>query len=86
MKQGTSKVLSISRPSILKSAPNPNSTFGDLLYRYSLKKKKIDFELSAYNLFNEKYFSQNNFSANYEQRFVYKLRPTQFMLTTRFNF
>ncbi len=65
---------------------NPNSTFGDLLYRYSLKKKKIDFELSAYNLLNEKYFSQNNFSANYEQRFVYKLRPTQFMLTTRFNF
>ncbi|WP_353164547.1 TonB-dependent receptor [Empedobacter brevis] len=65
---------------------NPNSTFGDLMYRYSLKKKKIDFEFNAYNLFNEKYFSQNNFSANYEQRFVYNLRPTQFMLTTRFNF
>ena len=65
---------------------NPNSTFGDLMYRYSLKKRKIDFELSAYNLFNEKYFSQNSFSANYEQRFIYKLRPTQFMLTTRFNF
>ncbi|SUP54339.1 Uncharacterised protein [Weeksella virosa] len=65
---------------------NPNSTFGDLMYRYSLKKKKIDFELSAYNLFNEKYFSQNSFSSNYEQRFVYQLRPTQFMLTTRFNF
>ncbi|MDM1299673.1 carboxypeptidase regulatory-like domain-containing protein [Empedobacter falsenii] len=65
---------------------NPNSTFGDLMYRYSLKKKKIDFELSAYNLFNEKYFSQNSFSSNYEQRFVYKLRPTQVMLTTRFNF
>ncbi|MGV0923161.1 carboxypeptidase regulatory-like domain-containing protein [Empedobacter tilapiae] len=65
---------------------NPNSTFGDLMYRYSLKKKKIDFEFNAYNLFNEKYFSQNNFSANYEQRFVYNLRPTQFMLMTRFNF
>ena len=65
---------------------NPNSTFGDLMYRYSLKKKKIDFELSAYNLFNEKYFSQNSFSANYEQRFTYKLRPTQVMFTTRFNF
>ncbi|MFV0190640.1 hypothetical protein OBK29_12055 [Empedobacter falsenii] len=65
---------------------NPNSTFGDLMYRYSLKKKKIDFELSAYNLFNEKYFSQNSFSSNYEQRFIYKLRPTQVMFTTRFNF
>lgn len=65
---------------------NPNSTFGDLMYRYSLTKKKIDFELSAYNLFNEKYFSQNSFSANYEQRFIYQLRPTQIMLTTRFNF
>jgi len=65
---------------------NPNSTFGDLMYRYSLKKKKIDFELSAYNLFNEKYFSQNSFSSNFEQRFIYKLRPTQIMLTTRFNF
>ncbi|WP_395090728.1 carboxypeptidase regulatory-like domain-containing protein [Vaginella massiliensis] len=65
---------------------NPNSTFGDLMYRYSLKKKKIDFELSAYNLFNEKYFSQNSFSSNLEQRYVYKLRPTQVMFTTRFNF
>jgi len=65
---------------------NPNSTFGDLMYRYSLPKRKIDFELSAYNLFNEKYFSQNSFSSNYEQRFLYKLRPTQIMFTTRFNF
>ena len=65
---------------------NPNTNFGDLMYRYSLKKKKIDFELSAYNLFNEKYFSQNSFSSNYEQRYIYKLRPTQFMFTTRFNF
>lgn len=65
---------------------NPNSTFGDLMYRYSLKKKKIDFEINGYNLFNEKYFSQNRFSSNYEQRFVYKLRPAQIMFTTRFNF
>ncbi|WP_313580329.1 carboxypeptidase regulatory-like domain-containing protein [Chishuiella sp.] len=65
---------------------NPNTTFGDLMYRYSLVKRKIDFELSAYNLFNEKYFSQNSFSSNYESRFVYQLRPTQLMVTTRFNF
>jgi hypothetical protein len=65
---------------------NPNTTFGDFMYRYSLSKKKIDFELSAYNLFNEKYFAQNSFSSNYEQRFIYQLRPTQIMITTRFNF
>ncbi|QCX53819.1 hypothetical protein [Elizabethkingia sp. JS20170427COW] len=65
---------------------NPNTSFGDFTYRYSLKKKKIDFELSTYNLFQEKYFSQNSFSANYEQRFIYQLRPAQWMLTTRFNF
>lgn len=35
---------------------NPNTTFGDVMYRYAMKKKKIDFELSAYSLFYEKYF------------------------------
>ncbi|HEY4538598.1 MAG TPA: hypothetical protein VIG94_01160, partial [Faecalibacter sp.] len=65
---------------------NQNSFFGDLMYRYTLKKKKIDFELTAYNLFNEKYFSQNSLSSYYEMRYQYKLRPTQIMLTTRFTF
>ena len=65
---------------------NPNSVFGDLMYRYTLKKKKIDFELSAFNLFNEKYFAQNNLSSYYEMRYQYKLRPTQIMLTIRFTF
>ncbi|WP_230466837.1 carboxypeptidase-like regulatory domain-containing protein [Faecalibacter macacae] len=68
------------------STLNPNSFFGDLMYRYTLKKKKIDFELTAYNLFNEKYFSQNSLSSYYEMRYQYKLRPTQIMLTTRFTF
>jgi len=65
---------------------NPNSFFGDLMYRYTLQKKKIDFELSAFNLFNEKYFSQNNLNSYYEMRYQYKLRPMQIMLTTRFTF
>lgn len=65
---------------------NPNSVFGDLMYRYTLKKKKIDFELTAYNLFNEKYFSQNSLSSYYEMHYQYKLRPTQIMLNTRFTF
>lgn len=65
---------------------NPNSVFGDLMYRYTLKKKKIDFEISAFNLFNEKVFAQNSLSSYYEMRYQYKLRPTQIMLTTRFTF
>lgn len=65
---------------------NPNSVFGDLMYRYTLKKKKIDFELTAFNLFNEKVFAQNSLSSYYEMRYQYKLRPTQIMLTTRFTF
>ena len=68
------------------STLNPNSVFGDLMYRYTLKKKKIDFELTAYNLFNEKYFSQNSLSSYYEMHYQYKLRPTQIMLNTRFTF
>lgn len=65
---------------------NPNSFFADLTYRYTLTKKKIDFELGWLNIFNEKTFSQNSFSSNYEQRYTYKLRPGQFMMTTRFTF
>lgn len=65
---------------------NPNTFFGDLMYRYTMKKRKIDIEFTVYNLFNQKSFYQRNLSAYYQYEYQYKLRPTQLMLTTRFTF
>lgn len=63
-----------------------NTLFGDFTYRYTMQKRKIDVELSVYNLFNEKVFNQTQFDQYYQMHYQYQLRPTQVMLTTRFNF
>ncbi len=63
-----------------------NTLFGDFTYRYTMQKRKIDVELSVCNLFNEKVFNQTQFDQYYQMHYQYQLRPTQVMLTTRFNF
>jgi len=59
--------------------------FGDMTFRYSLKKKNIDFELKANNIFN---------TTNYRNVFVndftylessFRLRPRQLLFNVRFS-
>ncbi len=59
--------------------------FGDLTFRYSLKKKNLDFELKANNIFN---------TTNYRNVFVndftyiessFRLRPRQVLALVRFS-
>lgn len=59
--------------------------FSDLMYRYTLPKKKIDFELHCNNIFNN-----DNFSTTSVDTFTYvvnnnKLRPAQFLLKISFS-
>lgn len=60
--------------------------FYDLAYQYTWAKKKIDFELKWVNVANRKVFERFNTDV-YSQSFTrIKLRPTQVMLTVKFNF
>ncbi|MDP9957218.1 hypothetical protein J2X97_002884 [Epilithonimonas hungarica] len=62
--------------------------FYDLSYQYTWVKKKIDFELKWLNITNQKIYE--TVAVNIEQGNTvtqsYKIRPSQFMFTVKFNF
>lgn len=70
----------------LSSTPNQSNTFLDLSYQYTLKKKKIDFEISCQNLLNKKNYSEISIQNIYVNQLSYQLRPRQFLGTIKFNF
>lgn len=63
---------------------NSKYFFADLFYRYSLKKKNIDFEAHWNNIFNNKnYETINIMDFNYTET-NFQLRPSQFLVSVRF--
>lgn len=61
-----------------------NIVYPDLIYRFTLPKKKIDFQLELMNIFNEKYYITTRFNdfAFYQHRFF--IRPRQAVFTIKF--
>ena len=60
--------------------------FADIAYQYSIKKPKLDFNLSWTNIFNNKTYTRflANESSVWES--VYKLRPSQIIISVKFRF
>ncbi|MEO6541273.1 MAG: carboxypeptidase-like regulatory domain-containing protein [Ferruginibacter sp.] len=63
-----------------------HNLYTDLLYRYTLTKRKIDLELKCTNFFNEKEFITSNFTANYYYQSFFQIRPRQILANIKFNF
>jgi len=59
--------------------------FTDLLYRYTWKKKNIDFELQYNNIFNTKNYRSVNVDAFSYIETSFQLRPSQVLLKIRFS-
>lgn len=62
------------------------NAFFDLAYQYTWASKKIDFELKWMNIANRKYFETYNLNTITETYSKIQLRPSQVMLTVKFNF
>lgn len=67
---------------------NYSNAFYDISYQYTWAKKKIDFELKWMNIGNRKVFESYNINSNTNSITYtrYQLRPSQVMLTVKFNF
>lgn len=60
--------------------------FFDIKYRYTLEKKKIDFELKFNNIFNKYIFEQVDFSETQIRETNFNIRPRQLLFSVNFNF
>ncbi|MDG4950462.1 carboxypeptidase-like regulatory domain-containing protein [Weeksellaceae bacterium KMM 9724] len=72
-----------SRNDVLKS--NKDYFFADLLYRYTWKKAKLDFELEWNNIFNSKDYSILSIDTYSYVETNFRLRPSQVLLKVRFS-
>ncbi|AKK72490.1 hypothetical protein OK18_07495 [Chryseobacterium gallinarum] len=63
-----------------------NNGFFDLSYQFSWSKKKVDFELKWMNIANKKVFERIDIDNATITQTAMKLRPSQVMLTVKFNF
>jgi hypothetical protein len=63
-----------------------NIVYPDVTYRYTLLKKKVDFQLTLMNLLNEQYYITTSFNdfAFYQHRFF--IRPRQAVVSVKFQF
>ncbi|MCW2259676.1 MULTISPECIES: carboxypeptidase-like regulatory domain-containing protein [Sphingobacterium] len=66
---------------------NQNSyPFLNLLYRFSIEKKKIDFEIKWNNIINNRDFTRLYFDQAQIIKSSYQLRPSQLLFSIKFNF
>jgi hypothetical protein len=63
-----------------------HNAFYDLSYQYTWAKKKIDFELKWMNIANKQSFERYSLGATSDSYTRIQLRPSQVMLTVKFNF
>jgi hypothetical protein len=63
-----------------------NNIFVDMLYRYTVKKRKIDLELRWNNIFNSKNYTSYEASAFTVWESTYVLRPSQLFVSVKFSF
>lgn len=64
---------------------NTENFFADLVYRYTWKKKNIDFELQFNNIFNTEEYRTINISEFSYMETNFRLRPRQFLFYIRFS-
>ncbi|GAB3817093.1 hypothetical protein GCM10028895_12900 [Pontibacter rugosus] len=67
------------------SKQNPSSFFGDLLYRYTFERKKLDMELKWVNISNVSAYTYSYNDAFTFVQSTYRLRPSQLLLSFRFS-
>ena len=63
-----------------------NNFFADLLYRYTITKRKIDIEFCWNNIFNTKYYTTYEASTFSVYESSYLLRPSQVLMSIKFSF
>jgi hypothetical protein len=63
-----------------------NNLFVDLLYRYTITKRKIDLELRWNNIFNNNTYTSYQSSAFTVWESTYLLRPSQVLFSVKFSF
>jgi len=63
-----------------------NNFFVDLLYRYTIKNPKLDFEIRWNNIFNTKSYVSYQADAFSVWESIYVLRPSQIFLSVKFSF
>lgn len=63
-----------------------NIIYPDLIYRYTIAKKRIDLQLSVMNLLNEKYYVSNQFNDFYFYQSRFQIRPRQLIMSVKFQF
>lgn len=65
---------------------NSNNYFLDFLYRFTLKKQKLDFELRWNNIFNNDTYTSYFANSYTITESVYYLRPSQILFSIKFNY
>ncbi|MGL4584465.1 MAG: hypothetical protein ACRCVU_15980, partial [Flavobacterium sp.] len=60
--------------------------FMDVMYRFKWNKKKIDFDFEWNNILNTKEYEQVVINSIQTSATTFKLRPSQFLVSVRFNF
>ncbi|OYT16683.1 MAG: hypothetical protein B7C24_06535 [Bacteroidetes bacterium 4572_77] len=68
------------------SVNGKDNYFVDLLYRYSISKKRLDFELHWMNILNNKTYTSYQANDFNVWESSYLLRPSQLMASVKFNF
>jgi hypothetical protein len=65
---------------------NTRILYPDLIYRYSISKKKIDLQITVMNILNEKYYVSNQFNDFYFYQSRFQIRPRQLMMSAKLQF
>ena len=63
-----------------------NIVYPDITYRYTLPKKRIDFQLTLSNLLNEQYYLTTMFTDFYLYQSSFQIRPRQVLASIKFQF
>jgi hypothetical protein len=63
-----------------------NIVYPDITYRYTISKKRIDLQLSAMNLLNERTYITTRFNDFYFYQSNFQIRPRQLLASVKFQF
>jgi hypothetical protein len=63
-----------------------NIVYPDITYRYTLPKKRIDFQFTLTNLLNEQTYITTRFTDFYFYQSIFQIRPRQALLSVKFQF
>jgi hypothetical protein len=63
-----------------------NIVYPDITYRFTLPKKRVDFQLTITNLLNEQYYLTTRFTDFYFYQSRFNIRPRQVLGSVKFQF